>query len=359
MNALINSVKRYFLFALLVLFLIFLLWLRLFIAPKVSEEEKKLGLSPTPIAPEIILTPVPTIAQSRNVLPSSSLVYQYQGPSFSPPSLLPVLKPKKSLVINKEKAVSLALQFGFSSSPTLEEIKSQEIPFYLWQEKNRSFSVGGSFPVVYFNDYSLLSSSSPVSFNQEEIVEKTQEELNKLSLEKIDYQSPVFEYYQAVANEATKELELKKTSKDNASFIEVKLTYLFQGFPVITNVSAGFPLRLVFDSSANLLELTAYIFDFEESLENISFSSFDSLVSSLDKNAVILFAYSQNEDLENVFSYDFSTVNLTSSSVYYYAPSQYTDKIYPCCLFAGQAEDKKTKNEIKVTVLLPVTDLAP
>lgn len=357
MNSLISKFKRNFALAVLLLILLILLWLRFFVAPQVPKEVVTISPSTYPSPPETVLTADSKIIQSPNLPPDIKSVFNYTGVVFSAPSKLPVYTPEEPTKVNLEQATTYAGKFGITSQPVVSETDANNAPFYLWQEENKVFSIGGSFPAISFNDYGFFEhNSSPSAFNESLLIGRAKEEIEKLSIVNVDYNSPTFFYYKTTPSEVTNEVELEPTTNESeASYIGVGLTYKLGNYHVISDAPFNLPIFLVFDTSGRLFEFTAYLFSPSLTTAATPVIPFDQALKQLNQEGIIFSAVS-NKDInqKEIPLYNLKSVDLSAVALSYYLPINVTSVISPYYTFKGTAIDEESKNLVDVIVLSPV-----
>lgn len=357
MRNLILSVKRYLAFAILILVLLILLWLRFFVTPQVPKEVEILSPTPNPTPPENLLTNVNDVPQSLNILPDTKAVFNYTGNTFLNPSNLPVYAPSEPTKVSLQNASLYAAKFDITSQPIVSETNANGAPFYLWQEENKVFSIGGSFPAISFNDYSFFEHvSSPEVIAEDLLISRAKEELQKLSIENIDYNSPTFFYYKTSPNQITNEVELEPTAnKSGASYVGIGFSYKLNDYLITSNAPFNLPVFLIFDAGGRLFELTAYLFSPSTTTATTSVLPFNEVLKQLNKRGVIFSALSEKDiNQKEVPFYNLKTVNLTSVEIKYYLPINFINSISPYYVFSGTGIDNNTKEIVAVTVLLPI-----
>lgn len=357
MNRLISSFKRYFALAVLLLILLLLLWLKLFVAPQVPKEITTITPSPQPSPPETVLTESLKIPQSPNLLTDTKPVFNYTGDKFSSPSKLAVYSPKDPVKINLEQATAYAVKFGLSNQPAVSETNANGVPFYLWQEENKIFSIGGSFPAISFNDYGFFENiSSPPAFNQNLLLTKAKEEIEKLSLSNVDFNSPTFFYYKTSPDEVTNEVELEPTAnKNEVSYVGIGLSYKLNDYLFISDAPLNLPLFLIFDAGGRLFEFTAYLFSPSPTTTTTPVVSFEQALKQLNQKGVIFSALSnKDKNQKEIPVYNIKSIDLTNVVIKYYLPINFTSSVAPYYVFSGTATDEDSKETVTVTVLLPV-----
>lgn len=360
MSNLLKTFKRYFIFAILIVLFVFLLWLRLVVAPTIPQQTTitpSIVVSPTvpPNVPRALLSPEPKIEKSPNVRPDSSLNFKYQGPSFSAPETIPVYKLSKMLTIESGQAKEFAGKFGFTKEPEVEDKDFQGAPSYFWIDQSKKLSIGGSFPAIHFTNSSLLTTNQPATqINEDALLTKAEEELNKLSLENVDFGSGLFSYYKFPQD---KNAGLEETKvKEEASLIGVSLTYKIAGFPVISGSEHQLPLFLVFNTQGQLYELLVFLFPSGEFGVSVNTIPFDQVISNLNQEAVLVSAFSKdNLNKIGASPYKLEAVDLSSVKIAYFLPLNFQNTIRPYYAFSGKATDKNSGVGIDVVVLSPAT----
>lgn len=362
MTGLLTTFKRYFVFLILIVFLVLLLWIRLVVAPKVSQEYPSTtpsSLSPTPFIPEGLLLPTPgqTLEKNPSVLPSTSITFNYTGPVYNSPPTLPVFTPGEPIKIELETAQKYAKIFGFSDKPSLTDKNSSGAPFYLWSGDKRVFSIGGSLPVIHFNDYNNLSFTASVSgLSEDQLLNLVSSILNKLGVKNINFNDVSFKYYQTVVPEQkTGEAQLMETpNRSEASYVGIGLTYELDNYSVFTNTSEGSPLFFIFDPQGNTFQFTLYLFNPVKTTTNLGVLPFNEAVKSLNNKGVIIRALAkENINQEELPVYSLKEIDLNSVEIAYYLPVSFTNNILPYYVFTGQATDEKTGFTIGVKMALP------
>lgn len=357
MKGLLVSFKRYFAFLILVLIIVLLLWLRLVVAPKVSQEgPANLLLSPTPFVPESLALPTnqPSLKKAPGLSSDSTPVLNYQGPGFSAPKTLPVLTLGGPSEVNLETAQKYAGLFGFSTAPVSPGKNSSGFSSFLWSEDDRVFSFNGPLPVLHFNNFNNLSfyaSSSGLTTNQ--LLNTVKEQLVKLEVTGVNFENAVYKYYQTVnQDQAPRKVVLMETSdQKNASFVGAGLTYNAGGYPVFANSGTGFPLYFIFDPQGNIYEFTVYLLKNINIGNTLSLLPFNGAVKSLNQKGVIFFAQAKEDiNQEELPFYSLKEVSLTNASLAYYLPADPTDKIYPFYFFTGSALENKTNKTVEIKV---------
>ncbi len=358
MTELIKSFKRYFAFAILMLILLILLWLRFFVAPKVPQQIPQILPTPHPSIPEVVLSPTQQIPQSPQILPNAEINFNYSGPDFSSPATLPVYSPKEPFQIDLSLAKTVAEKFGFSELPTVSEKDAHGAPFYLWQKENKVFSVGGSFPAVSFNNYDFLNFvSTPSDFNEDLLTSKAREQLQKLSLTNVDLDSLVFRYFKtSITDQLSQEIELMEVeNKNEASYVGLGLTYKLGDYQVISNAPFNLPIFLIFDLQGNLFELTAYLFTPSQTSANITVSAFNQSIKQINQKGVVFYAGSKKDsNQKDIPVYKLKTIDLSSVSIVYYLPIDFTKTISPYYIFKSTGLDQESKTVVDVVVMLPI-----
>lgn len=357
MNRLISSFKRYFALAVLLLILLLLLWLKLFVAPQVPKETAVTAPSPYPSPPETVLTESVKIPQSPNVLSETKADFNYTGERLDAPSKLSVYAPVEPTKINLELATVYAGKFGFTNQPVVSETTASEAPFYLWQEGNKVFSIGGSFPVISFNDYSFFENvNSPSTISENLLLAKAKEEIEKLSISNIDVNSPAYFYYKTSNDEITNETELTPiANKNEASYVGIGLSYKLNGYLFISDAPLNLPVFMIFDANGQLLEFTAYLFNPSPTTATTPVIPFEQALKQLNKNGVIFSALSNNDkNQKGIPVYNIKSVDLDNVVIKYYLPVNFTSSIVPYYVFSGTAIDEDSEEIVALTILLPV-----
>lgn len=358
MNTLIGRFKRYLVFALLLLFLVFLLWIRLIIAPKTTQELASTQLSPVPPTniPAILLTPTVTFLQNPNLSPKSKLDYQYQGEAFSNPKSLPVYTYKNMPVLNLDQAKTIASGFGFTTEPTIQNKDFLGAPIFLWAESTKKLSLGGSFPVIHYYNYSALKPAASAFPSNETLLSLAKNELQKLGVSGINDNSLQVFYYESVVVENASETSLKElTNKEGAGLCGVSLTYALSNYPIVNNLPGNNPIFLLFNSQGEIYELLVFLLPQENiTSQNIALIPFNEALKNIKTKGIVLSANSIKRLNElGTPPLDLEIINLLSVKVAYFMPISFTNKVKPYYLFTGTSQDKTTGEKVKVKVLLP------
>lgn len=360
MNALINNFKKYLILLFLTILAIFLLWLKFFVSPQIPQKLFLITPSPLPSPPTILLSsPIPP-PSNPSLLSDISPNLVYQGDLFNPPDKLPVYSPSEPKEITFEQAKQYAEIFGFSNEPTLSKKDPQNPPFFLWQQEGKVFSFGGSPPVIHFFNENMLKQPPQTFLNENNypfLLKRTQQELERLNIKNVDFQSPRFFFFTLTpSSQNPTSFELLETkSSENTSLLGIGLTYNLNGFEIITNTPRNLPLLLVFDPEGNLFELTAYLFTPKPQVSLIKNIPFEQAVKSLNKQGIIFNIYSEEElNKKEISLYNLKEVNLDSVKIVYYLPTSFSQNIFPYYLLTGKSQDQKSKKTLDVTVLLPI-----
>lgn len=360
MNALINNFKKYLILLFLTILAIFLLWLKFFVSPQISQESFLITPSPLPSPPTVLFFPPVTPPKSPSLSLNTSSTLVYQGEFFNTPPQLPVYSPSEAREITLEQAKKYAEIYGFPTEPNLSEKNSQNPPFFLWQKEEKVFSVGGSFPVIHFFDEKILKQPPKTILNENSysiLLKRTQQELERLNIKNVDFQSPRFFFFTLKpSSQNPNNFELLETkSSENASFLGIGLTYKLNNFEIITNAPRNLPLLLIFDPEGNLFELTVYLFTPKQQFSVIKTVPFEQAIKNLNKQGIIFNIYSEEElNKKEVFLYNLKEVNLTSVKIVYYLPTLFSQSISPYYLLTGKAQDQQTQKILDVAVLLPI-----
>ncbi len=357
MKGLLTSFKHYFIFTFLILILLFFLWLKFLVGPKINQQTMLIyPPSPIPIEEKTNLE-IEKPKQNPFVANNQKVNFNYQGFPFNPPTELTVYK-LEPFKISFEQALSYAKIYGFSSEePKIKEEDLSKPPFFLWQEEEKVFSVGGSLPVLHFNNYQFLKHTTDYLVKEKDdsfFRNKAQEELQKLKVINFDLNSIEFFYFKTLISDPnTNQIELVPTNKNGASYLGVGLTYQLAGFPVITDSSYNQPVFLIFDQNGNLFELTVYLFPPTKQATTLKTLPFNQALNQLNHQAII-FSLAEEETTQLDFQiYRFNQVNLWQVKIAYYLSLNNPKTVLPYYVFAGETQEENGK-PIKVKVLLPV-----
>lgn len=361
MNNLIASFKRYLALAVLILILFLLIWLKLFIVPRVPQDNTALTPSPAPsiAVPQVLVSPIP-FTESPQVVNRKAISFKFSGNALSYPKTLPVYTsaPLPSTDIGLAKGI--ITKFAFSGEPAASEKNNKGENYYIWQknEGKQSMSVGGNPAIVHYNNFSYLNSPNAETTDKEFFLKRSKEELEKLplSISQIDFSAVEFSYYKYTPSiDESEEGNLVVTNNEKeASQIAVSLAYKLGDYSSVANLETFSPIFLVFDPLGNLYKMTAILFSplpLETSLKTIPF---DEVVSRLQEKAIIVSVVSSNQQEMDLPVFNLSEVNLDKAQVVYNLSADGSPDIKPYLWFSGSAKDTKTQEDVLMTVVSPI-----
>lgn len=361
MDNLIASFKRYLALAVLILILFLLIWLKFFIVPRVPQNNTTIlpSLTPSIAIPQVLVSPIP-FTESPSVANRKDIVFKYSGLPAPYPQTLPVYNATKQPVTDLYLAKSIVGKFGFSGEPVASEKNNQQANYYIWQQNDgkKTLSVGGNPPIVHYNNFSNLNNQPAEAIDKKFFVERSREELEKLplSISQIDFSAVEFSYYKyAPSVDESEEGNLEATNDEKeASQIVISLAYKLGDYSSVANLETFSPIFLVFDPLGNLYKMTVVLFSSLPLKTSFQTIPFDEVVSSLQEKAIIVSVVSPNQQEMDLPVFNLSEVNLDKAQVVYNLSTNGNPDIKPYLWFSGSAKDKKTQEDVLMTVVSPI-----
>lgn len=331
--------------------MLFLLYLKVFVTPSVTQQP--VSLTPTPMVnpPQTLLQTIPPITPVEYL--SDEAAYKFSGK-------LPSLPEKANLLYyddtptSSDELTKLAQTFGFSAKP--ESLPDTRLgTMYLWNTESRSFTAGGAPLEISYSQ--TTSSLAPIGFAQteKELVGLAKNKLTQYGLPVggVDFDSPSSVYFKQ-----DEEKLVLVESKTGASFVQIKLTRNYQGLPAVTNPPDITDIALTLDSTGNLIRLS-YLYPFKiNQQKEVSLIPASKAVSQIKQKGLVMKLVdplAPSADDLNQDNYRVSSVDLSSLSLNYFylrAVNNANRVLYPVYVLTGEAVAVGGK-KLSVVVYLP------
>lgn len=346
-----SFLKRYVLIIILLLVLLFLLYLKVFVTPRVVQQPISLSPTPTLNPPQILSQTIPPITPAEQLVGDVNYIFSGKIPPL--PEKVRLLFYENTQTTSDE-AIKIAEAFGFSAQA--ESLPDARLgTMYLWNTENESFTAGGTPLEISYSQ--TIASTPPLGFTQTESdlinLAKNKLEQYNLNVDNLNFSSPSFVYLK----QDEESLTVVK-SKLEANLLQIKVSRGYNGISTVTNPYDITDVAITIDGSGKLIRLSyLYPFKIKEEKE-VSLIPATNAISTIKQKGVVMKLANPLKTITDDAgedNYQVSSVDLSSLSLnYFYLRTQgsINNALYPIYVLIGEAVNKQGE-KLNVVIYLP------